>query len=113
MKPIEFKEISLGSIANGAAEQLFKRELNQVFKNIDDMNTLVTTPREINLKFKFKPNADRDSAEVELHVSSKLAPVKAVDTSVHIVEEKGGRFTAYQKADEMENVTGLTEYAAN
>lgn len=99
MKPNPFNEITLSTLANNAVEDLFKHELNNVLKNINDINTASGATREITIKLKLKPNSDRDAADVDVQVTSKLAPIKGVGSSVNFVNDKG-KMTAYQRKQE-------------
>ena len=106
MNTQDYKKVTLSTMAEGAVEQLFNRELQGVLKNIDDINTSATAAREINIKLKLKPNTSRDNCELTIQCSSKKAPVKDVATSFHLSVGTSG-FEAYEKVErELEdNVT--------
>lgn len=90
----EFKEITIENFAKGAAVELFERELAQVMKNIDDVNTKPDAQREITLKFIIKPDEHRDQAGLAVEAKSKLAPVKTAVGVAHI-GRRNGKLTAY------------------
>ena len=68
----QYKEVSLESINNGAALELFQEELKRVMGNINDVSISSDAPREIRLVFKIKPSKDRSSALTTIQASSKL-----------------------------------------
>lgn len=70
-----------GKDVNGrsGAEELFAEFLEDVLANIARLDTNATDPREISIKVKFKPNADRSVSSVEVSGGTKLAPL----TSAH------------------------------
>lgn len=75
--------VSLETLAGGAVPERFDRELERVLKNIADPNTDAQAVREISVKVRIKPAADRESAVVRLDVASKVAPAKPVATPIH------------------------------
>lgn len=79
-------EIDLNTVCEGSLPELFNRELQNVLRNIRDINTEETTKREINIKFVFEPmeETSRTKASIDLKVSSKLAPTKPVRSSLMI-----------------------------
>lgn len=68
--------LNLGSIANGAAIELFAKALAAIAANIADTDTSPTAAREIVLKFKIKPEQDRRAFNITTTSSYKLASVK-------------------------------------
>ena len=101
---MDFTDVNLTNISNGAAEQLFQRELQACMRNMDDINTPHAKARKITLEITFKPNADRDHADIELNCKSTLAPVKGVAGSMYFNKTRG-KFTASTRNEE-EEVTG-------
>ena len=83
------QSISLETLGGGALAELFGTELNRVLANIADPNTDDKTKRTITITAAFKPNRDRDAADVELTCSSKLAPIAKVNTSVFMGRRDG------------------------
>lgn len=81
--------LTLLNICNGAAAEIFDRELNQVLENIADINTSSEKRRKIVLTFDFKPYSDRSAAEVSLTCKSTLAPVNQINASAFIVRKDG------------------------
>lgn len=66
--------VTLANIGGGAACELFAETLRKVLENVADINTDPQAVREITLKFKIKPNEDRNLGAVEIIPAAKLAP---------------------------------------
>jgi len=81
--------VTLATIANGAALELFERELSRVIENIADVNTDWKAKREIHLKVTIMPDEGRGLAVTALQVTSKLAGVKPVATVVYFGRKDG------------------------
>lgn len=77
-------ELSLATVAGGAAMELFDRELRLVLDNIQDPNTEAEAVREVTLKLQIKPTKDRESAAVLLKVSGKSSGTKPVADLVYM-----------------------------
>lgn len=69
--------ITLGNICGGAVEELFQRELEEVLKNIGDVNTDPEAKRKITMEFTLKPFEDRSGAQIWFAVKSKVMPAVA------------------------------------
>lgn len=76
--------VSLSTLGNGAAVQLFQVELQKVLDNIVDENTNPKAIREVTLKVKVKPDEDRDYGQVSISCTSKLAPMAPFGTNFFI-----------------------------
>ncbi len=76
--------LTLDSVGNGIASEKFQRELAAVLENILDPNTEPDAKREINLKFSFKANEDRDELRISVEASSKLAGSKAFGATAFV-----------------------------
>lgn len=83
------QEVSLENLSNGAAVELFNRELEKALENVLDVNTVATQKREVTLKLTIKPNEDREVGLVALAVTSKLASFKPVDSMIYIGKRNG------------------------
>lgn len=81
--------VSLANLGDGAASERFDIELRRVIENIMDTNTKATAKREITLKVVMKPDDDRDYSDVEIHITSKVAPIRPYPTTVYIGIHKG------------------------
>jgi hypothetical protein len=109
----EFKEVSLSTLGKGAAAELFAEELGRVLENIADVNTEAKKPREVRLIVTIIPRETRDFAAVKVACTSKLAPLKQYETSVHMGIE-GGRVKAFEENTKqpqlpLGNVTDITK----
>ena len=85
----EIQTMSLPTLGNGAACELFEDELKRVLENILDVNTDAEATRSVTLKMTVKPDADREGARVLLEASSKIAPQMGVGTAMFIGKQAG------------------------
>lgn len=107
--------VTLASIANGAALELFDHELTRVIANIADVNTSAKTKRGINIKVVIQPDEDRGIGFATVEVTSKLAGVKPVSSTMYF-GKKDGALVAVQNNfnqpgifdEEKSNVAPLT-----
>jgi hypothetical protein len=74
--------VTLDTIGGGALSELFGAELDRILANIADPNTDPTAKRQVTITVAFKPNRDRDLANVELKCASKLAGIMTVSAQV-------------------------------
>lgn len=81
--------VTLDTIGGGALSELFEAELARILANIADPNTDTGARRTITITVNFKPNRDRDVADVELKCSSKLAGIMTVSTQLFMGKHKG------------------------
>lgn len=81
--------VTLETIGAGALSELFAAELSRVLSNISDPNTDTTVKRVITLTVSFKPNRDRDVADVQLKCNSKLAGIMTVSTQLFMGKHHG------------------------
>ncbi len=89
------QEVTLDTIGNGALLELFQAELARVLANITDPNTDDVAKRVISIQVKFKPNRERDVAEIDLSCNSKLAGIRSVSSQVFLGRQ-GGRLVAVE-----------------
>ena len=80
--------MTLDTLAGGAAAELFTEELARVLANLADPN-MSTAARTITLTVSFKPNRERDAADLSIVCTSKLAGILPVDTKVFIGKQHG------------------------
>src|SRR5438105_1285422 len=85
----EEKYVSLETLGQGAAVELFDEELQKALANILDPNTKPTTTRAVTLTFTIKPDEDRSYGNCVIDVKSKLAPAKGVGLPIHIGQHAG------------------------
>lgn len=76
--------VNLHEFASGALQEQFDREFQIVAANIYDPNTKVRYKREINIKMTLETNEDRDDVTTSIQTSSKLAPMKPIETHLFI-----------------------------
>ncbi len=81
--------VTLDTIGGGALTELFEAELARILSNITDPNTDTSSKRVMTITVKFKPNRDRDIADVEIACSSKLAGIMTVSTQLFMGMHKG------------------------
>ena len=81
--------VTLDTIGGGALTELFEAELARILSNITDPNTDTSSKRVMTLTLKFKPNRDRDIADVEIACSSKLAGIMTVSTQLFMGRHHG------------------------
>lgn len=81
--------VTLDTIGGGALTELFDAELTRILSNITDPNTDTTTKRVMTLTIKFKPNRDRDVADVDISCAAKLAGIQTVSTQLFMGKHKG------------------------
>lgn len=87
--------VTLASIANGACLELFDHELKRVISNIADVNTSATAKRAITIKIEIKPDDGRGIGFSSVEVTSKLAGVKPVQSTMYF-GKKDGELVAVQ-----------------
>ncbi len=78
----EVKEINILEMMNGAIQERVDYELARIMKNCKDLNTDHKKARTLTIELSFKPTEARDSLAVKIDVKSKLASVKALDSTL-------------------------------
>jgi len=81
--------VTLTSLADGAALELFQSELDRVLRNIQDPNTDSTVVRKVTLEVTFHPDEQREVGDVRVKASAKLAGLKGARTRVFFGRHKG------------------------
>jgi len=81
--------ITLATIANGAAEELFSDRLTEVLRNVNDPNTDWKAARKITIEVAFRPNEERTIGDIHIKASSKLAGLKPVQTVCYMGRQNG------------------------
>lgn len=110
----EEKYVSLETLGQGAAVEMFQVELEKVLANIIDVNTKPTSVRRISLTVDIKPDEDRSFGTVAIATASKLAPVKAVGTAIYIGSHAGQPVATERDTRQLafdDNVVGIKEGA--
>ena len=88
------KEVSLDTIADGVAKELFQQELAKIAENVADQNSAAKTKRTITLTFEFSPDEDREEMKIVVASKSKLAPIKPYAKTAWL-GKRNGKFTVY------------------
>lgn len=83
--------VSLVTLNQGAAVELFDNEMKKLLDNIADPQTSAEVAREIQLTVKVKPAESREQAAVQLTIKSKLAPQKPASASLFFGRVEGQR----------------------
>lgn len=78
--------INLGNIARGSVPEVFEHALQQVFRNISDINTSPTQKRQIVLRFTFKASETREVGEITFACEEKLASIKPANGNFFIAK---------------------------
>jgi hypothetical protein len=81
--------VTLATLGQGAAGELFEKELQEVLKNIADVNTDPKAKREVLLRVSITPNDEREMGDTVVSVVSKLAPVRKVKTLLFLGRRQG------------------------
>lgn len=81
--------VTLATLGQGAAGELFEKELSEVLKNIADVNTDPKAKREVLIRVSITPNDEREIGDTVVAVTSKLAPVKRVKTVLFLGRRQG------------------------
>lgn len=90
------ENVTLVSIGNGAAVELFDRELERVLENIVDPNTEAEAVRKIKIEFVFQPGENRDKGAVLIKATSTLASLRPADSFIYIGRVKDGSLLAVE-----------------
>lgn len=94
---MEYKPVSLSTIANGAAEELFQAELQEILENIQNINTDPESKRSITIQLVFQPNDDRRILKVGVAVKKNIAAVRGAATVLYTGDAKrDGKFQALE-----------------
>lgn len=81
---MEYKNVTLATINQGAAVELFAEEFKKALVNINDISVDAESVREIKLIIRIEPSADRQSALTTVQCTSKLPGVKAHGSAIHL-----------------------------
>lgn len=81
--------VTLMTLADGAALELFQKALKTVLENIDDPNTDAEAKRAIRLEFNFSPDDERRVGSVEVKCSTKLAGIRGAHTLIYMGRHQG------------------------
>lgn len=103
------KAVTLETIADGVAQELFKRELVKVSENIADINTRSGAKRTITMTFTFQPDEERDEVKIIVGAKSNVAPVKPYAKTAYLGTNDGKPAMYHSDQKQMEfNTEGVT-----
>ena len=94
--------LSLATLGNGAAEELFQRELQSVLGNIADPNTIADDTRKITLEVRILPDVKRRTASVDISCSSKLAKCNGHCTNIYFANDNGEYIAVENNPEQMQ-----------
>lgn len=92
----EKKPLTLADLYGGAVVEAVDHEIGNVLANITDVNTSNTKARSVTLTVTFKPNKERNIADVTFQAKSSLAPAEALETSIIIDRNQAGQPVAFE-----------------
>jgi len=95
------REFTLSTLAQGAAEELFASALDDVLRNVEDVNTDHKSKRTILLKIEFVPDQERRMCDVMVTATTKLAGVRGVHTIAYVGRHQG-RLVAVEQPSQKE-----------
>lgn len=82
-------DVTLETLANGAAVELFARDWRELLENVQDPNTHAKAKRQIILTVTVEPHESRDNGQVTVQVKSKLAPHIGASSMIYMGERDG------------------------
>lgn len=82
-------KLTLATVGDGVAEELFQNALARILANIEDVNTDAEAKRSITLTMTFEPTADRRGAKVFVGCAMKVAGTKPHGSYVGIGRHEG------------------------
>jgi len=75
--------VTLTTLLDGAAVELFQFELDRVLRNIENENTDPKAARKIVVEVTFLPDDDRGAGYVDVKVNGKLAAIRSDQKRVY------------------------------
>lgn len=115
------ENITLETIGGGAAVEKFGLELDEVIKNIKDVNYPAGEKRVIDLKITLKPSEDRNYVTSTIECGAKLPKRKAFNSGMYVGLDEHGNpvasenmpqqqtFSDLEKLKSSDNITHLQE----
>jgi hypothetical protein len=87
---VKLEDLTLGGLANGAAEELFQRELKKTIANIQDPNTDYRKGRTVSVKVDIIPTSEnRNEAQIKVYATCSLAPGRPASSTAFFGVEDG------------------------
>jgi hypothetical protein len=92
-------ELNTATLYGGGLIERLNIEIRKVLENVADVNTEATKKRKVKLELVIRPNEQRNMADVDIVVSSVLAPPEAMTTSITYGKNyKTGEVEAFEMA---------------
>ncbi len=91
-------DIDIGTVADGAAEDLFRDGMGQIIRNIGDHSRPWKDKRKLTITFEVSPNEKRDSVILTVKQSLKLADPKPAETLVYVAVDADGTVAGSEAA---------------
>jgi flagellar basal body rod protein FlgB len=106
--------LNLGSIARGAALELFEKAISDVGANIANPDTPATKARKITIEFTLKPDVERRRIDITTSLGVKLASVnnhasraylgKDTEGKVHVFDSDPRQDILFEQPKEEDNL---------
>lgn len=81
--------VTLSTLSDGAAEELFQAALSQLLENVQDPNTDAKAKRSILLRIDVRADENRRAAQLDIACATKLAGVRPVGTRIFLGRHQG------------------------
>lgn len=104
----QVKSISLDNLGFGGAVEQFNVEFEKVLANIIDENTSPELVREVQIKVKIKPNAERNFFSYKIEAKSKIAPINGVEGKAFLQRDQG-KIKAFEPNEKQLSFVDLTK----
>lgn len=83
------RQVTLSSVAEGAAEELFQHAFKQMLENAMDVNTPAKAKRSITLTFSLVVDEKRSNPELRIACSTKVAPITPISQAIRVGRHQG------------------------
>lgn len=83
------RQVTLSSVAEGAAEELFQHAFKQLVMNAMDPNTPAKATRRLTLTFSLVVDEKRQNTELKIACASKIAPIMPVSQPIRVGMHQG------------------------
>lgn len=88
MAELEAKQVTL-LMGDGALDELFQDAMQKALENIQDPNTDWDDKRRIMLQFEITCDEERRVGNIDISITTKLAPVKRLTVGVYFGKHEG------------------------
>lgn len=97
----KFEKVTLLTVCDGAATEVFQRALENILDNIQDVNTDPEAKRKIALVFTISPSEDRAAAVVTMDCQEKTVPCSSIGSTI-LISRSSGKREAYAQGAKQE-----------